>query len=327
MFSLGKGSVKFRLPYALFLILYISGVVNAQADGWQQPVLRSRTDIEKIMGPIKQKEPSRDLNIVWVWSIDTDHSKSYHPYDWIMDLYVNKLLNTVPRVTATAAMNFPSKQQWETADLVVFYFHAFDYWRKPQYDLIDAFRARGGGLIFIHESVIQRPGDELAKRIGLAWATHESSAVRKDDASQWGFMPLTVDVTSKGRKHPILRGFPEKIDFVEELYWDLRGDLSKVDVLVTSQGGPTGGRLGRLPKAEELDGKTWPVFFTMEERRKGKVFVSVPGHNHFFFSDPYFRIILLRAMAWTMNESFDPFKPLVIKSVAGRDFNVEIKED
>lgn len=24
-----------------------------------------------------------------------------------------------------------------------------------------------------------------------------------------------------------------------------------------------------------------------------------------------FRIILLRAMAWTINESFDPFKPLV----------------
>ena len=27
--------------------------------------------------------------------------------------------------------------------------------------------------------------------------------------------------------------------------------------------------------------------------------------------DPYFRIILLRAMAWAMQESFDPFKPLV----------------
>jgi len=41
------------------------------------------------------------------------------------------------------------------------------------------------------------------------------------------------------------------------------------------------------------------------------VFVTGAGHNYFTFNDPYFRIILLRAMAWTMKESFDPFKPLV----------------
>ncbi len=38
---------------------------------------------------------------------------------------------------------------------------------------------------------------------------------------------------------------------------------------------------------------------------------TLAGHNFFAFNDPYFRIIPLRAMAWTMNESFDPFKPLV----------------
>jgi hypothetical protein len=45
------------------------------------------------------------------------------------------------------------------------------------------------------------------------------------------------------------------------------------------------------------------------------VFGSIPGHNFFTFNDPYFRIILLRAMAWTMRESFDPFKPLVTARV------------
>ncbi len=44
---------------------------------------------------------------------------------------------------------------------------------------------------------------------------------------------------------------------------------------------------------------------------RGKVFATNLGHNYFTFNDPYFRIILLRSMAWTMNESFDPFKPLV----------------
>ena len=52
---------------------------------------------------------------------------------------------------------------------------------------------------------------------------------------------------------------------------------------------------------------------------RGRVFVSGVGHNYFTFNDPYFRIILLRAMAWTMNESFDPFKPLVRPISNGRD--------
>ena len=47
------------------------------------------------------------------------------------------------------------------------------------------------------------------------------------------------------------------------------------------------------------------------EKDRGRVFCSGVGHHYFTFNDPYFRIILLRAMAWTMNESFDPFKPLV----------------
>ena len=307
-------NVKFKPLGTLFLILCISGVVNAQHI-WQKPILRSRTDVEKIMGPIRQKEPSRDLNIVWVWGVDFDHERGYHEHDWVMDLYVNKLLSKVPRVTATHIMYFPSKKQWEKADLVVFYHHAFNTWGKPQYNLIDAFQARGGGLIFIHESLIQRPGgEELAKRVGLAWGTRDSASGR----SRWGAMPTPVDVTTKGRRHPILEGFGAKIDIVDEFYWNLTGDQSKIDVLVTSPAGPGGGSTGP-PKAEKLDSNKWPVFWTME-KGKGKVFVSNPGHNYFLFNDPYYRIILFRAMAWTMNESFDPFKPLVTEGI-------ELKEE
>jgi type 1 glutamine amidotransferase len=51
------------------------------------------------------------------------------------------------------------------------------------------------------------------------------------------------------------------------------------------------------------------------ERNTGRVFGTVLGHNYFTFNDPYFRIILLRAMAWTLKESFDPFKPLVMSNL------------
>jgi type 1 glutamine amidotransferase len=49
-----------------------------------------------------------------------------------------------------------------------------------------------------------------------------------------------------------------------------------------------------------------------KEVGRGRVFVTGAGYRYYStFNDPYFRIIPLRAMAWTMHESFDPFQPLV----------------
>ena len=127
-------------------------------------------------------------------------------------------------------------------------------------------------------------------------------------------LPLLLASLAFGQfpwQKPVKR-FPEKFDLADEFYWELRGDTAKITPLVTSPAGSAIAniRLPGPPKKEELDGKTWPAMWTTEVGRGG-VFVSGVGHNYFTFNDPYFRIILLRAMAWTMNESIDPFKPLV----------------
>ncbi|MGB2821609.1 MAG: ThuA domain-containing protein, partial [Phycisphaerae bacterium] len=121
-----------------------------------------------------------------------------------------------------------------------------------------------------------------------------------------------VTLTDAALKSPIFKGFPKKFDLADELYWSLKGDPAGITPLMTAPAGPkiANKPLPGPPKIEDLDGKKWPVMWTKEVGR-GKVFVSLVGHNYFTFNDPYFRIILLRAMAWTMNESFDPFKPLV----------------
>jgi type 1 glutamine amidotransferase len=121
-----------------------------------------------------------------------------------------------------------------------------------------------------------------------------------------------VTLTAAGLSSPIFERFPPKFDLAEEFYWHLRGDPDNVTALVTSPAGPAIANKATRgpPKWEDLDGKQWPVFWTREVGQ-GKVFATAVGHNYFTFNDPYFRIILLRAMAWTMNEPFDPFKPLV----------------
>jgi hypothetical protein len=164
-----------RTMWKAYLLVLATLFLTGQTFGqfpWQKPMKRDPAEVKRIVGPIGEREPSRDLNIVWVWGIDKLHEKETHEYAWVMDRYVNVLLPQIPRVTVTPSMYFPKKELWEKADLVVFY--------------------------------------------------------------MW-----TAEV-------------------------------------------------GR-----------------------GRVFVSGVGHNYFTFNDPYFRIILLRAMAWTMRESFDPFKPLV----------------
>ncbi|MCH7910129.1 MAG: ThuA domain-containing protein, partial [Candidatus Hydrogenedentes bacterium] len=204
------------------------------------------------------------------------------------------------------SMYFPPAELWEKADLGVFCLWPREKW---DYDLIDAYQKRGGGIIFLHVALVggsnADTATKLPKRIGLSCGP----------GSKWGVMPATVSLTAAASDSPILRGFPAKFDLPEELYWNLSGNPANITSLLTAPA-PIMANTGSSgpPKPEELDGKAWPVIWTQEVGR-GKVFATTIGHNFFTFDDPYFRIILLRAMAWTMNESFDPFKPLVTLQV------------
>jgi len=294
-----------RTTFISILLLAVVWTANAQFP-WQKPPDRSKESVEKILGPITKQEPSRDLNIVWVWGIDKLHAKETHEYAWVMDRYVNQLLPKVPRVTATSAMWFPSQEQWEKADLVVFYLWPGGGWN---YEIIDAYQKRGGGLIFLHMALSQGAGEELSKRIGLA-------CDYVNGTTKWGVLPTPVTLTDAALASPIFKGFPKTFDLVDELYWNLRGDPDGITPLVASPAGPAIANkpLAGPPRIEDLDGQRWPVMWT-KEVGKGRVFCSVAGHNYFTFNDLYFRIILLRAMAWAMHESFEPFKPLVMQQL------------
>ena len=222
----------FRTMRQTCLIVLLTVFVTSQARGqfpWQTPVKRDPAEIKRIVGPIGEREPSRDLNIVWVWGIDKLHAKETHEYAWVMDRYVNVLLPQVPRVTVVPSMFFPKKELWEKADLVVFYM-----WPRGEgwdYDLVDAYQKRGGGLIFIHMALMQGSGEELSKCIGLAWD-------HRNGATKWGVLPTPVTLTAAASKSPIFKGFPVKFDLAEEFYWHLRGDPAGITTLVTSPAGP-----------------------------------------------------------------------------------------
>jgi len=268
---------------------------------WQRPVLRERVEVERILGAVTKGEPSRDLHIIWVWGTDKNHAPGFHEYIKAKDLLTG-LLQEVPRVTLDDAEHFPSKNQWIKADLVVFYLQ-MQPMTAMQFEMMDQFLERGGGMVAIHAAFIQgRNGAEVAKRFGLAW---------EGGKTQWGVLP-TPSMVLEDQVHGIFSGFPRELVLVDEHYWGLGGDVMGINVLATSQSATMKASKGS-PKAEQLDGIQWPLFWT-KEVGPGRVFGSIPGHNLFTFNDPYYRIILLRAMAWAMGETFNPFKPLVTRN-------------
>ncbi len=92
-------------------------------------------------------------------------------------------------------------------------------------------------------------GDDVTQRFGLAWD-------RK--ATRWGVLPIPSKVNTE-IDHEIFRGFPESIELVDELYWNLGGDLNETTVLATSQAGTSIASKGP-PTSNQLDGKSWPLF-------------------------------------------------------------------
>jgi type 1 glutamine amidotransferase len=54
------------------------------------------------------------------------------------------------------------------------------------------------------------------------------------------------------------------------------------------------------------------MFWTYETGR-GRVFGCVPGHYVWTFDDPWFRLLLLRGIAWAGGGSVYRFDPLVLR--------------
>ncbi|MFZ2148656.1 MAG: ThuA domain-containing protein, partial [Sedimentisphaerales bacterium] len=150
----------------------------------------------------------------------------------------------------------------------------------------------------LHPAVIVPEGkditEQLTKLIGLAW---------EYGYTRWRHGPMDLKIATP--EHPICMGLPETIRFLDEAYWPLKGDLKKVTVLATSN---------ETISEDSQQTKPEPMFYAYE-CGKGRVFSCIPGHYTWTFDDPYFRILLLRGMAWAAGESPYRFDRLVLRGI------------
>lgn len=226
---------------------------------------------------------AENKNIVFCWS-PNDHPKDTHGYKVFAERMTEKF-KAVNDIKTTSVQGFPKAKVWKEADLVVFFLTIREF-SSEQLALLDKHIVNGKSLLFLHQGLVTRKGyNELAERIGFAF-----SWAKGPEKSKWGKFnnPISLKI-----EHDIFKGFPTTITFDDELYWNLKkGSKGKVTVLGVT----------KAPKGEKGN---WPVFWTVEHKKGGRVFCAVPGHFDKVRQSQTFDKITMRGISWCLSKPIE----------------------
>jgi len=262
----------------------------------QVPPPRTRREVSELIAgadgvPLSDVRP---IHIVLVAG-KKDHGPGEHDYPGWQGPWA-KLLAFAPKTKVATAWDAPSEADFASADVMVFFKR--NAWAKGANRRMDAYLARGGGIVLFHSAVDGRPNPEaMQEHIGLCWG--------KACRFRHGWVELTFD---KASACPIVRGLGGKtLRFHDESYWRLHGDAKRIDVLATTVETEAGGTKVTIPM--------------MWNRRvgKGRVHVNIMGHYNWTFNDPVFRVLAFRAIAWAAGRPVDRFNDLVTVGVTLKD--------
>jgi putative heme-binding domain-containing protein len=283
------------------------------------PPLRRRAEVEAVLAESSNAKPEksadagklRTLNVVLVAG-PKDHGPGEHDYPEWQRRY-SELLGRAPAVRVSTAWEWPQQGHWDLADVIVFFFWNHD-WNEERYKQLDSYLKRGGGVVVLHSaSIADQEPEKLAHRIGLAFQPGRSKY--RHGPLELKFNPKSAHVI---RNSGAITAGLSKVSFLDESYWPMIGDVSRVHVLATT----------------EEEGKSWPMLWTFQlpnaERgtqnpessptphstaSAGRVFGCILGHYSWTFDDPIFRILFFRGLAWAADSSVDRFTPLITEGV------------
>ena len=262
-----------------------------------------KAEVLKLTGEFKGAKLSRDIHILWLTGPE-DHRGGEHDYIRIKELFV-PMLKAIPGVTVDEAFGFPTKAQFDKADLLIQYLH-LPQLSDEQFQNYQNFVDQGGSVVSIHESCIMRPvedAEKLAGCIGCSWKGNRTSKWSKFGHSH----PLFLKT-----KHPAFSGLPNSVKLNDESYWNLltRGNVEVIGAVAPKS---LSEQTNFAKILEHPDVRT-QAFWTYTSG-KGRVFGTTTGHFTYTYYDPIYRLLLLRGIAWSLNEDPAPFIPIVFEGI------------
>lgn len=257
-----------------------------------EPPQRSKTEVNAVLRFAGNEAPRSNpetLSLVLV-SSKQDHGPGEHDYPAWQKKW-NPLLASAAGIQTSDAWQWPSPDHFRSANVIVFYFWNHD-WSAERLAQLDEYLARGGGIVLLHSATIaDKEPEQLAERIGLA---------AQPQRTKYLHCPFDLMLTVP-TNHPIAVGLPRSIPFIDEPYWPMIGDATKVEVLA----------------ATEQEGKAQPMMWTFQ-KGQGRVFASILGHYSWTQDDPMFRILVLRGIAWAAGADARRLEKLATQGVQFR---------
>ena len=291
------------------IALILVSVLRAERKGERRqpnpnpPVAKEK--LVELTGKLEGAQLSRDIRILWLFGPE-DHKGGEHDYIRIKELFV-PMLNSISRVTVDEAFQFPTQVQFDNADLLIQYLHLPDL-TDEQLTMYQTFIDRGGRVVSLHESCIMRPVDQaekLAGCIGCSWNGNQQS--------HWGKFDRTEPLFLK-TEHPAFSGLPDSVQLNDESYWNL---LTRDNVEVIGAIVPHSEKKRSFQEVLQHPEVRSQAFWTYTSG-KGKVFGTTTGHYTYTFHDPVYRLILMRGIAWAIDEDPAPFMPIVYEGITNK---------
>ncbi len=258
-------------------------------------------------------EPARHLRILLL-SDKKDHGENAHDYPLWQERWAALLggpkastatqLNlfgppTAPSQSISGAKNvqvmsaraWPTDDQLATADVLV----AFCYlsWTDEHKRQLKHFLQRGAGLVLIHSAVWTKPqaNAEVANLVGVGGFT------------RFRHGPVQLEITAP--EHPICKGLPTRVQLYDETYWPPTPPVpaDRFTTLAVSR---------EKTDATGDQNSPQPIFWVCSSAQS-RVFGCVLGHYTWTFDDPWFRLLVLRGIAWAAGESPYRFDALTLQ--------------
>ena len=262
-----------------------------ESGGNKPPPLRTRAEVDAVLAKSEKPDANslRPLRILLVAG-PKDHGPGEHDYpQWQKDW--QPLLKKLPKVEVSTAFGPPDDKHWNSADLIVFYCWGPQFWNEASYKQLEAFHARGGGVVLLHSATIaEKNPEQLAKHVGVCYRS----------LIKFRHGPLDLNIPATAAEHPVMRGFGV-VHHVDESYWPHVGS-DPMTVLATT------------PEENEQRPMVWAA-----ERGKGRAFGTLLGHYTWTFDDPMARILILRGMAWAAGEPAGRFDGMATDGVEWKD--------